>query len=87
MLRRASLDSPPHFVLPRDHATAKSRRVDPKGLADVREAECVAVGAVRRNPALGIDIEEAFARAPRHHPLLIDVDRIGQQGQHQALLR
>ena len=37
------------------------------------------------DPSRRVDKEQALARIPRQHALLIDVNRVGQQREHQAL--
>src|ERR1700732_793322 len=38
------------------------------------------------DPSLGVDVEESLAGGTGNRALLIDIDGISQQGQHQALL-
>src|ERR1700723_1889189 len=73
------------FVFPRQHSAPQHAGIDPERVAYGVEAECVAAFRASRDPSLGVDEQQAFARISRHYTLLIDVDCIGQQREHQAL--
>ena len=85
MRRGAGPDVAADLVLPEDHPAAQHSGVDLQRIADLFEAERVLIARASHDPALGIDIKHAFPGTSGHHALLIDVDRVGQQGQHQAL--
>src|SRR5690242_18779654 len=54
-------------------------------VADVVEAERD-VAVTRHHPARCLDKQSSLARAERSAPVLQDVDRVRQHGEHQALL-
>ena len=83
--RSGRLDIAMQLMLPGQHPAPQHVRVDPKRVAYGVETECVAIRGPRRYPSLGVDKEQALARIPRQHALLIDVNRVGQQREHQAL--
>ena len=87
-MRRAgsNLDVAAEFMLPRHHPAPQHARVDPQRVAHRVEAECVTTTRAGSDPTLGVDEQQAFARISRHDSLLVDVDRVGQQSEHQALL-
>jgi len=74
------------LVLPGQHPAAQHRAIDPQRVADRVEAEGVAALRGAHDPSLGIDKQQPFAGISRQNALLIDVDRVGQQREHQALL-
>ena len=74
-----------HVVLPGDHALAQHQRIYAQALANGFEAEGVAAAAIRHNPSLGIHVQHPLASAPRKGSLLVHVDGVRQQRQHQAL--
>src|SRR5260370_35823327 len=82
----ASLDVAAEFVFPGHHSATQHTGVDSERVAYGVEAECVAASSAGGNPSLGVDKKEALAGIPRQDALLIDVDRVGQQREHQALL-
>ena len=77
--------APTHLVLPRYHASAQNDGIYAQALADRFEAEGVEAAAIAHNPSLGIHIEHPLAGAARESSLLVHVDGVGQQRQHQAL--
>jgi len=74
-----------HLVLPGDHASAQNHGIYAQALADRFEAEGVEAAAIAHNPSLGIHIEHPLAGAARESSLLVHVDGVGQQREHQAL--
>ena len=75
----------PHLVLPGNHTPAQDDGIYAKALADRFEAESVAAGAIGHNPSLGIHIQHPLAGAAREDSLLVHVDGVCEQRQHQAL--
>ena len=76
----------PQFIFPRPHPTPQHAGVDPQRVAHGVEGECVMAFRAARDPSLGVDKKHAFAGISRCDALLIDVNRVGQQREHQALL-
>lgn len=74
-----------HLVLPGDHAPAQNYRIYSQALADRFEAEGVAAAVIAHNPSLGIHVQHPLAGAARESSLLVHVDGVRQQRQHQAL--
>src|SRR5277367_394561 len=83
--RSGRLDIAMQLMLPGQHPAPQHIRVDPERVAHGVEAERMAIRGPRRYPSRRIDKEQALARIPRQHALLIDVNRVGQQCEHQAL--
>jgi len=77
---------PMHRMFPRDYPLAQQAHMDSECFAHRREAQPSAGIVVRQNPALGIDVKPPRGRPMREHTLLIHVDSISQQREHQALL-
>ena len=84
--RGARLDVAPEFVLPGQHPAPQHAGVDPQRVAHGIEAECMSAFCASRDPSSGIDKKQTLARISRQDTPLIDVDRVGQQREHQALL-
>ncbi len=82
---RAGAGIPARLMLPQDHPASQHPGIDLQCVAHRLEAERVLIAWAGRDPALGIDIKHAFPGTSGHHALLIDVDRVSQQRQHQAL--
>ncbi|MDB5107911.1 MAG: hypothetical protein JWM69_852 [Candidatus Binatus sp.] len=77
---------PIHTVLPREHPPPQHSRIDAERVANRIEAECVLVGRAKHYPSLGVRIEHPLPGAAGDDALLIDIYRVSQQRQHQALL-
>ena len=74
-------------MLPGNQAVAQHRGIDSERIAYRVEAKRMRSGLGRHHdPSLGVNIEEALAGGPGNRTLLIDINRVGQQRQHQALL-
>jgi len=80
------LDVALDLVLPGEHPAAEHDAIDSQRVAHCVEAECVAALRGAHDPSLSVYKEQPFAGISRKNSLLIDVDRVGQQGEHQALL-
>jgi len=78
--------APAHLVLPGDHPAAQHDGVDTQAVANRLEGEGVSTRRIGHNPPFRIQVEHPLASAPGRGALLIDVDSVGQQGQHQPLL-
>jgi len=79
------LDVAPKFMLPRQHPAPQHARIDSQRVAYGIEAESVSAFRAGRDPSLGIDEQQALARISRLDTLLVNVERVGQQREHQAL--
>src|SRR5712692_2039793 len=84
--RGSALVVTPDLVFPDNHPPAQYCRVDAQCIADDLKGEGVMVAAVGHDPSLGIDVQHLLKSACGWHPLLINVDCVSQQGEHQALL-
>ena len=73
------------FVLPRQHPAPEHAGVDPERVAYGVEAKCVAAFRAGCDPSLSVDEKQAFAGISRQDALLVNVDRVGQQREHQPL--
>jgi hypothetical protein len=83
---RMMLAAPPNLMLPRDNPPPQMHRLDSERVTYGVEAERVATILFAQDPPLGIDVQPARPREMGQHAFLIDVDRVGQQREHQALL-
>src|SRR5712671_1277951 len=75
-----------HPMLPEYHPAPQHSRIYLQRLTNRLEAERMLYCRAGHDPALRIHVKHAFSRTSGHHALLINVDRVGQQRQHQALL-
>ncbi|HKA01919.1 MAG TPA: hypothetical protein VKE70_35660 [Candidatus Solibacter sp.] len=74
-----------HLMLPSEHPAAEHRRLDSEAIAHGLEGERMAIRGTRHYPAFGIDIQQPFTRASRKDSLLVHVQGVREQRQHQAL--
>src|SRR5207249_4327400 len=74
-------------MLPKYEAAAQHTRVDTERVAYSVEIKCMRRDlAGHHDPALRVEVEQALAGSARDRALLENVYRVGEQGQHQALL-
>src|SRR5216683_2210018 len=73
-------------VLPCDYPLAEQHLVDPEGFAHRAEGKGIAGIVVTHDPAGRVNVKTPRAGGTCESAFLVDINRVGQQRQHQALL-
>src|SRR5712692_7969592 len=73
-------------VLPCDYPLAEQHLVDPEGFAYRAEGKGIAGIVVTHDPAGRVNVKTPRAGGTCESAFLVDINRVGQQRQHQALL-